>query len=1091
MKNRINKKVVTAAILSVLIMVLLCASAFAASYSKVYGRTKERVRVRASASTSATVIDNIIKDACVYVSTSSTSGASTFVKVTYRNSDGNIATGWICQHDGDETLVTILSDAQAQNWYGVKSGNLPSKKVGTFTASQRAAAAKEATANPVSSSTTFTTAYVREIQTMLKELGYYYGEITGNIGNKTENAVEAFQKANNLSADGIPGPNTYARLQSVYTSKGGSSSSSSSGSGLRLGSSGTNVRNMQQDLTTLGFYWAEVTGNFGEKTETAVKRFQEEYGLTADGVAGTKTLEAINDALKKGGYSSSTTVPTGTSLSLNMKSDAVLALQEALAALGYYGGELTGNFGPKTEAAVEDFQRAKGLTADGVAGPKTLEAINSARKSSGGSLSETLRLDSTGETVRALQRDLAALGYYTGEVTGHFGDKTKTAVSKFQKAKGLTNDGVAGPATLNAIVAALGSSSSLSSGSASVSGSLRHGDNNDSVKDLQTRLEKLGYYYGELTGKFGDLTERAVRKFQDDNDLTVDGIAGADTLKLLYSKTGGTYNGSSSTSSGTMYGTLNTDNVSLRESYSTSAKAVVELDSGKALKITKTVTVNGETWYYCTAEKGNYTYKGYVNSTYVTIGSYNDFVAGGGDDISLGVEVLGMIRVTGDKVSIRADHDADSDRLGYAYKDDVYYYINTRSYDGGWFQISSGGWIQQKYATRLTESEMDAYGGNSNGKTSYRLGDSGSMVTWIQEALDELDYYDGKITGTYGSLTHDAVQAFQRDHDLSGDGIAGQKTIAAIQNALSGKVTSSGSIGSVNSDNIVYNLDWFTYLNNGILTGFGIKKNEKVTLTDLQTGKTFDAKIQSMGNHIDAEPWDSRDTKVLASIYGKSSGSDLKGIYKRRPMVLTTKYGFSVIVSIYPEPHGDDTIANNEYDGQFCLHMSGSKTHGTDRVDDDPNGHQEMIKKGVSYLTDPNGSYKKAVSTAYPATTASTTGTISGTSNVIPTPTPTVQTVIHDDTVVYTKAGWTYAHPDKNCKNLKNDQGEKTTYKAANKKICPDCNPTWIYFGDTSKTSYHTKADCTHLASFNYAKIYQSTKDGAFAGRTHDCSKCK
>ena len=45
---------------------------------------------------------------------------------------------------------------------------------------------------------------------------------------------------------------------------------------------------LQQDLTTLGYYWAKITGNFGEKTEAAVKRFQEENGLTADGVAGTK-----------------------------------------------------------------------------------------------------------------------------------------------------------------------------------------------------------------------------------------------------------------------------------------------------------------------------------------------------------------------------------------------------------------------------------------------------------------------------------------------------------------------------------------------------------------------------------------------------------------------------------------------------------------------------------------------------------------------------------------------------------------------------------------------------------------------------------
>jgi len=173
MKNRINKKVVTAAILSVLIVALLCTSAFAASYSKTYGRTKDRLRVRASASSSATVIDNILKDACVYISTSSTSGASTFVKVTYRNKDGNIDTGWVCQHDGDETLVSILSAAQAESQFGVKSGNLPSRKVGTFTASERAAAERKAASDaPASTSSSQTKAHVQEDQSMLKELGY-------------------------------------------------------------------------------------------------------------------------------------------------------------------------------------------------------------------------------------------------------------------------------------------------------------------------------------------------------------------------------------------------------------------------------------------------------------------------------------------------------------------------------------------------------------------------------------------------------------------------------------------------------------------------------------------------------------------------------------------------------------------------------------------------------------------------------------------------------------------------------------------------------------------------------------------------------
>ena len=1109
MKNRINKKVVTAAILSVLIMVMLCASAFAASYSKVYGRTKEKVRVRASASTSATVIDNIIKDACVYISTSQTSGASTFVKVTYRNSDGNIATGWICQHDGDESLVTILSDAQAQNWYGVKSGNLPSKKVGTFTASQRAAAEKKASTE-IASSGSFNKAYVQEVQSMLKALGYYTGDITGNIGNKTENAVEAFQKANNLSADGIPGPNTYARLQSVYKNKGGSSISS--GSGLRLGSSGADVRNMQQDLTTLGYYWAEVTGNFGEKTRDAVKRFQEKNNLTADGVAGSDTLNAIAAAMRKGGYTSSSSVPTGASLSLNTKSEAVRAMQEALKKLGYYSAEITGNFGSKTEAAVKEFQRDYGLTADGVAGTKTLQAINDAQKSgsSGSITGQTLRLESTGETVRALQRDLMALGYYTGDITGHFGEKTKTAVSKFQRAKGLNNDGVAGPSTLNAIVTALGNTGSLASSGAASASSLRPGDTSDQVRDMQERLTRLKYYYGEITGSYGNLTEKAVRKFQDDNDLTVDGIAGSKTLQLLYSKTGGSYTSTGNNKeTGVKYGVLNTDNVSLRESYSKSSKSVIELDTGRALKITETLKVNGETWYFCTVEKSNYIYKGYMRSDYVTITGYNDFITNGGGDMSLGGEVLGMIRVTGDKVSIREDHDDDADRIAYAYKGDVYYYVSTRSSDGGWFQISNGGWISQKYATRLTEDEMDAYG-STTGQTSYRLGDSGSMVKWIQEALDELDYYDGEITGTYGSKTHDAVQDFQRDHGLSGDGIAGAKTIAAIQDALGDRVGNTGS-NSI-TGKIVYNLDWFVYYN--YITSnshFGINNKQntsyKAMLTDIQTGRSFDIKIQSTGNHVDAEPWDSRDTQVLAAIYGKSSGSDLAGVYKRRPMILTSKKGANVLVSIYPEPHGQDTVPDNGYDGQFCLHMVNSKTHGTDRVDDDVNGHQDMLKKGAALLKDEGytilTSYDgKGVQTGGKVTDTTPSvdiNTGSGTTTVVVPP-----VTLHSSTPVYTMKSWTYFHTDVNCESLKNTSDAdkalaKTTYGAmiADKDLkskvrCTKCKATMVFFGDTSKSNFHYSKNCTNLLSMDYAGLYESTE--AFikgqTSRTHVCGHC-
>ena len=139
MKNRITKCTAMLAILCVLITAM-SATAFAASYSKVYGQTQDRIRVRASASSSATITDNIIKGACVYVTDSKTSGSAVYLKVNYRNSDGDIDNGWVRMQDGEETYVKLLSAEQAQKSFAVKNGALPTKRVGTFTTSQRKSA---------------------------------------------------------------------------------------------------------------------------------------------------------------------------------------------------------------------------------------------------------------------------------------------------------------------------------------------------------------------------------------------------------------------------------------------------------------------------------------------------------------------------------------------------------------------------------------------------------------------------------------------------------------------------------------------------------------------------------------------------------------------------------------------------------------------------------------------------------------------------------------------------------------------------------------------------------------------------------------
>lgn len=72
--------------------------------------------------------------------------------------------------------------------------------------------------------------------------------------------------------------------------------SSSTSTTLRKGSSGTAVKTLQKKLKSLGYYTGSVDGKFGDGTYTALKKFQKKNGLSADGVAGPKTMEKLNSS---------------------------------------------------------------------------------------------------------------------------------------------------------------------------------------------------------------------------------------------------------------------------------------------------------------------------------------------------------------------------------------------------------------------------------------------------------------------------------------------------------------------------------------------------------------------------------------------------------------------------------------------------------------------------------------------------------------------------------------------------------------------------------------------------------------------------
>lgn len=200
----------------------------------------------------------------------------------------------------------------------------------------------------------------------------------------------------------------------------------------------------------------------------------------------------------------------------------VSEIQARLMELGYMDSdEPTEHYGPLTKKSVKAFQAHNGLNSDGVCGLTTYTLLVSDNAKV-----YVMQSGDEGENVESVQQRLYELGYITSKsnVTGTFGEKTDEAVKEFQKANKLTNDGKVGDKTIETLFS-----------EDAVGKCFRIGDKDDTIKSVQKRLKKLGYYKGDATGEYTKTTASAVKKFQAINGLVVDGQLGPSTKDAILS----------------------------------------------------------------------------------------------------------------------------------------------------------------------------------------------------------------------------------------------------------------------------------------------------------------------------------------------------------------------------------------------------------------------------------------------------------------------------------------------------------------------------------------------------------------------------
>ena len=311
---------------------------------------------------------------------------------------------------------------------------------------------------------------------------------------------------------------------------------------LNKNSKGEQVKTLQTHLHTLGYYNSSIDGSYGNVTVNAVKQLQKAMGgLSQDGWFGPKTCAKFNTYMESRGNPTSVDLRTFDcpKILLQEKSkdtENVKLLQTMLKALGYYTRQVDGDFGPYTTQAVKAFQTKTGHTPDGVFGPKTCPDLNKqyTAKVKAGMVNKyhnppaltnvkpilTLLPEYVVLPEEALVDEETGESESSSETSEGSNKTTQTTATKIK-----VKTGGAITTTANFDCPKI---------------NLSQGSKGDNVTKLQTILKQRGFYTRQVDGDFGKYTKEAVKRLQQVQGNSQDGVFGPKTCASLQKAQGST-----------------------------------------------------------------------------------------------------------------------------------------------------------------------------------------------------------------------------------------------------------------------------------------------------------------------------------------------------------------------------------------------------------------------------------------------------------------------------------------------------------------------------------------------------------------------